>query len=672
MKNKKKAPKIKKYEQGGEIQHIKDAEFSTAITPLNKGKKLKDSSGKEIGSDYLRYMGKSFSTPLGLNNATMFQEDKFNTKVGKKGSDAVDKYAAPVTRGAVAAVLSIYGTPAAGSAYLAATSAVDKSQKEKYNKKNAQLKEETDFQYQNRMSAKGIDINDTRTGLQGTEGIVSAGISAGYGLANEPKTTEGAEGFKGLVKKKKSISSDLSIQKQEEELNNYSDNVNDYGTQYGKKGMILQGKSHEQGGIKFNVKGGGKAELEGGEIVLTKKVAENPMLLAAVSKINQMAGGKALEKSDKTKFGDGDIIANARKNVNEKNGKEQSKKALEDNIKSSKKDIELYKRKGYKDEAIRAQKELDNFQIQYNKEYPKTSTTKTGEGIAKSGSAYAPTSTGIMVGAGAVKGTQKPVATSVDKGTGSGIAKAKTGTAKSAPMQTLKRKEVQLDGYSDNNLTADRKPLEKTIDAKTKQELATVKAQNVDAQVPDIDKKTLGSKYPYALETGLGIFQAIKGQDFLNKAGKRPNYTIPSELTNSYGRATADSRYGFDAATGQAYKKNIEEARIQNIALANQVGGGNAAAVQNNARAATNQYGQGMLNFYSKDAQLQLQKKQYADQLGKAVASEKDRGFQYNMDAFNQNQKAGADLLGAGISNIFTMRKNQRELDAQNKFGTKN
>ncbi len=199
------------------------------------------------------------------------------------------------------------------------------------------------------------------------------------------------------------------------------------------------------------------------------------------------------------------------------------------------------------------------------------------------------------------------------------------------------------------------------------QELLKYKeSKNKEVKLPSIDKQTFG------LETGLGLFQTAYGLQQLRKDGARPKYTVPSELTNSLQRANQDAKYGFDNATGTGYKKTLEEARIQNTALASQLGGGNASVVQNQARASANQLGEGMLNFYSKDAQLQLQKKQYADSLGAKVAAEKDRGFQYTMDAFNQNQKSGADLLGAGISNIFTMRKNQRELDAIEKYGTTN
>lgn len=61
------------------------------------------------------------------------------------------------------------------------------------------------------------------------------------------------------------------------------------------EGGILQGLSHEQGGVKLYSKSGSYyGEAEGGEVILTKNVSKSPELLSAASKINVAAGGKAL------------------------------------------------------------------------------------------------------------------------------------------------------------------------------------------------------------------------------------------------------------------------------------------------------------------------------------------------------------------------------------------
>jgi len=61
-----------------------------------------------------------------------------------------------------------------------------------------------------------------------------------------------------------------------------------------RKGGILRGPSHEQGGIGMMVRGRMVAEAEGGEPILTAGVSRNPVLLAAASRINVAAGGRPL------------------------------------------------------------------------------------------------------------------------------------------------------------------------------------------------------------------------------------------------------------------------------------------------------------------------------------------------------------------------------------------
>jgi hypothetical protein len=67
------------------------------------------------------------------------------------------------------------------------------------------------------------------------------------------------------------------------------------------KGGILEGSSHEHGGVQLFGSGGYYGEAEGGEVILTKNVSSSPGLLAQASKINQAAGGKA--------FASGGILA---------------------------------------------------------------------------------------------------------------------------------------------------------------------------------------------------------------------------------------------------------------------------------------------------------------------------------------------------------------------------
>lgn len=61
------------------------------------------------------------------------------------------------------------------------------------------------------------------------------------------------------------------------------------------KGGILQGASHSQGGIPLRI-GGGFVEAEGGELIMTRGVMQNPALFQQASMINKMAGGVEFTK----------------------------------------------------------------------------------------------------------------------------------------------------------------------------------------------------------------------------------------------------------------------------------------------------------------------------------------------------------------------------------------
>ena len=57
-------------------------------------------------------------------------------------------------------------------------------------------------------------------------------------------------------------------------------------------GGLVTGPSHREGGIKF-LAGGQLNEMEGGEIILTKGVYQDPVLRSFASMINQMGGGRS-------------------------------------------------------------------------------------------------------------------------------------------------------------------------------------------------------------------------------------------------------------------------------------------------------------------------------------------------------------------------------------------
>jgi hypothetical protein len=75
------------------------------------------------------------------------------------------------------------------------------------------------------------------------------------------------------------------------------------------QGGILEGPSHEMGGVPIKLASGGAVEAEGGEIILTKRVAQTPSLLAKASAINVAAGGVSLTPRSGRKFALGGVVS---------------------------------------------------------------------------------------------------------------------------------------------------------------------------------------------------------------------------------------------------------------------------------------------------------------------------------------------------------------------------
>ena len=179
-------------------------------------------------------------------------------------------------------------------------------------------------------------------------------------------------------------------------------------------------------------------------------------------------------------------------------------------------------------------------------------------------------------------------------------------------------------------------------------------------------KKSFELKKPnIGLEDVLAYGQIGLGLTGLLKDGKRPTDKIDSDFNASVERSKADAMFGLDAATKSMYEKDIESARIGLVNLAANTAGGDPLLANARARAATNQYSDNLLKLASADASLRLQKRQYSDEMVSTRAGMRRSIFEDKLAAFNQNQMAGAELLGAGIDNLFTSRRNKQALESE-------
>jgi hypothetical protein len=150
----------------------------------------------------------------------------------------------------------------------------------------------------------------------------------------------------------------------------------------------------------------------------------------------------------------------------------------------------------------------------------------------------------------------------------------------------------------------------------------------------------------------LGLGQAAIGL-VQSARNKRPVDTVDPLLVQRRDQAIAESMYGFEPQELSAAKQDIATQRSNVFGMIKETAGGDVGAASANARLAALDANKAALNLSAADVRMREQKKSRADALTQNVAESKRRIFQDSMTAFQQNQAASSELIGAGISNIF-------------------
>jgi hypothetical protein len=164
-----------------------------------------------------------------------------------------------------------------------------------------------------------------------------------------------------------------------------------------------------------------------------------------------------------------------------------------------------------------------------------------------------------------------------------------------------------------------------------------------------------------AVNYGLPLVQAGIGLNFLKKSGPRPVDQIDPIFNQTLERANQRATYGFTPEE-QTYLNNQNNNLLasQRFAARNYSGGspGNAYAMERNA--INDSYGRGLASALQ-NRNLQLSKRQYADELGLNRVELSRRLFNDKMNAWQQNQQAGSQLLGKGIDNFIGANRYEQE-----------
>lgn len=158
------------------------------------------------------------------------------------------------------------------------------------------------------------------------------------------------------------------------------------------------------------------------------------------------------------------------------------------------------------------------------------------------------------------------------------------------------------------------------------------------------------------------------GQKYLAEAGERPKDQIDPDFQSAVNRAQVSAGYGYTPEELAIIKQqNINALRAGQEAAKNYSGGSGATALNITRQAAGDYYTRG-LQALASGKNLQQSKQQYADSLIAAKADKSRQLFNDQMNAWQQSQVAGGNLVGMGLQNLIGARRLQQEQQFQDQM----
>jgi len=193
----------------------------------------------------------------------------------------------------------------------------------------------------------------------------------------------------------------------------------------------------------------------------------------------------------------------------------------------------------------------------------------------------------------------------------------------------------------------------------------TVNTKETITETPTKEGAKWYSGLGNGLEYGAAAAQVGMGLRGLNKSGKMPVDKIDPLFQSSVDKAQAAAKFGFTPeqqfSIDQDRQNAINAARFS----ARNFAGGNAGTAFTQERNAINQ-GWGMgLKAKIAGQELMQDKQRYADTLALQKAGMSRQLYEDKLAGWNQQQQAGSQLLGAGIRNMISANRYQKELEAQ-------
>ena len=169
----------------------------------------------------------------------------------------------------------------------------------------------------------------------------------------------------------------------------------------------------------------------------------------------------------------------------------------------------------------------------------------------------------------------------------------------------------------------------------------------------------------------LGAGQTALGYNMLRgQVRPKDNAVIDPTYNASVNRSLQDATFGLTPEQKFAADQDIQNSLNDAKAVGLNYSGGSGVQAFNTNRAAINDAWKAKLGLSVADTDLRMQKQKYADAMAadraSILASNRRQAFNDAMGAFQQNQNAGSELIGAGLQNTigayrFNKIMNQQE-----------
>lgn len=153
-------------------------------------------------------------------------------------------------------------------------------------------------------------------------------------------------------------------------------------------------------------------------------------------------------------------------------------------------------------------------------------------------------------------------------------------------------------------------------------------------------------------QIGTGLYSTM--------ASKRPIDEITPEYADAIANAQVSAKTGYTPAERAKLETDIEMTRRSGADMSGQMAGGNTATAMANIRAGNIDAANSLIKVASEDAALKRQNQEFATGLLGKLDARKRQIFTDSLDAYNQTQEAGANLLGAGIDNLVKRQRSKQ------------